>query len=430
MATSPRMSLLTTTMVNSNGERKPEVVTLSNGIRVVFDVDKGHPTAAVGALVASGSRFEDEHTHGLSHFMEHILFKGTEHRSSLEISSAIENIGGELNAFTDTQYTMFYIRVPGIHVPLALDVLSDILLYPLFDPAAIELERRVIEQEIFSFEDSPDDVVTDELLKGVYGSDPVASNPLGTLESVRSFGRSDFVNYFHKHFAAPDIILSLAGDIDIDASVRFLEDSFGHVSTGPGRAEWGVPVRTAVRTETERPTEQVYLAMALPGFAQYSRQGSILNLVSSIFGGNMSSRLFQRAREKEALVYSIGSFPVSFSNTGLLGVSAESSPENASRVQEVIREEIENMRQDKISMAELQHAKETVLGGFLLSLESFFRRMHRNASELYMRDRIRTVANITEQINSITLGEALSVIDDVFDTSQLAVSIVHGPGKH
>jgi predicted Zn-dependent peptidase len=121
---------------------------------------------------------------------------------------------------------------------------------------------------------------------------------------------------------------------------------------------------------------------------------------------------------------------VAFSNTGLLGVSAESSPENAVRVQEVIREEIENMRQDKISMAELQHAKETVLGGFLLSLESFFRRMHRNASELYMRDQIRTVSDVTELVNSITLGEALSVIDDVFDTSQLAVSVVHGPSKN
>lgn len=416
-------------MVVSNGERKPEVLTLSNGIRVVFDVDRGHPTAAVGALVASGSRFEDEHTLGLSHFMEHILFKGTEHRTSLEISSAIENVGGELNAFTDTQYTMFYMRVPRKHVPLALDVLSDILLHPLFDPLAIDLERRVIEQEIFAFNDSPDDVVTDQLLKGVYGNDPVAANPLGTIDSVRAFKRSDFVDYYHRHFCAPDIILSLAGDIDVDASARFLEDTFGVLPRGAGRDFWSVPARSVSIKETERPTEQVYMAMALPGFAQFTREGSVLNLVSSVFGGNMSSRLFQRAREQEALVYSIGSFPVSFSNTGLLGVAAESSPENASRVQDVIRDEIEVMRRDKISMAELQHAKDTVLGGFLLSLESFFRRMHRNASELYLRDQIRTVEDITEMVNSITLGDALGVIDDVFDTSKLAVSIVHGPDK-
>lgn len=416
-------------MVVSNGERKPEVLTLSNGIRVVFDVDRGHPTAAVGALVASGSRFEDEHTLGLSHFMEHILFKGTEHRTSLEISSAIENVGGELNAFTDTQYTMFYMRVPRKHVPLALDVLSDILLHPLFDPLAIDLERRVIEQEIFAFNDSPDDVVTDQLLKGVYGNDPVAANPLGTIDSVRAFKRSDFVDYYHRHFCAPDIILSLAGDIDVDASARFLEDTFGVLPRGAGRDFWSVPARSVSIKETERPTEQVYMAMALPGFAQFTRESSVLNLVSSVFGGNMSSRLFQRAREQEALVYSIGSFPVSFSNTGLLGVAAESSPENASRVQDVIRDEIEVMRRDKISMAELQHAKDTVLGGFLLSLESFFRRMHRNASELYLRDQIRTVEDITEMVNSITLGDALGVIDDVFDTSKLAVSIVHGPDK-
>jgi len=419
-----------TNMVVSSREHRPEVLTLSNGIRVVFDVDRGHPTAAVGALVASGSRFEDEHTRGLSHFMEHILFKGTQHRSSLEISSAIENVGGELNAFTDTQYTMFYMRVPKKHVPLALDVLSDILLHPLFDPAAIDLERRVIEQEIFAFNDSPDDVVTDQLLKGVYGDDPVAANPLGTVESVRSFERNDFIEYYHEHFSAPDIVLSLAGDIDVDTSARFLEDAFGVLQRGKSREAWGVPSRSVFIKETERPTEQVYMAMALPGFAQFTKEGSILNLVSSVFGGNMSSRLFQRAREKEALVYSIGSFPVSFSNTGLLGVAAESSPENASRVQDVIREEIEMMRHDKISMAELQHAKDTVLGGFLLSLESFFRRMHRNASELYMRDRIRTVEDVAEMVNSITLGDALGIIDDVFDTSKLAVSIVHGPSKN
>jgi predicted Zn-dependent peptidase len=416
-------------MGTGSGENRPEVITLSNGIRVVFDVDRGHPTAAVGALVASGSRFEGKHTQGLSHFMEHILFKGTEHRSSLEISSAIENVGGELNAFTDTQYTMFYMRVPRVHTAVALDVLSDILLHPLFDPAAIDLERKVIEQEIYSFEDSPDDVVTDELLKGVYGDDPVAANPLGTVESVRSFTRQDFVEYYHKHFSAPDIVLSLAGDIDVDASARFLEESFGQLAMGAGKGEWGVPVRRAAHRDTQRPTEQVYLAMALPGYPQYSKQGTVLNLVSSIFGGNMSSRLFQRAREKEALVYSIGSFPVSFSNTGLLGVSAESSPENSVRVQQVIADEIETMRRDKISMAELHHAKGTVLGGFLLSLESFFRRMHRNASELYMRGQIRTVAEVTEQVSGVTLGDALNVIDEVFDTSQLAVSIVHGPDK-
>lgn len=417
------------TMEPSRAEQKPEIVTLSNGIHAIFDVDKGHPTAAVGCLVASGSRFEDETTCGLSHFMEHILFKGTENRSSLEISSAIENVGGELNAFTDTQYTMFYIRVPGVHVPLALDVLSDIIMHPLFDPTAIDLERKVIEQEILAFEDSPDDVVADELLKAIYGDDPVASNPLGTIDSVRSFDRRNFSAYYRRHFCAPGIILSLAGDVDVDASAGFLEKTFGAMPTGTALTSWGVPARKTGHVVTEKPTEQVYLAMGLPGYPQYSEKSSILGLVSGIFGGNMSSRLFQRAREREALVYSIGSFPVSFSNTGLLGISAESSPENAERVQQVICDEIDTMRRDKISMVELQHAKDTLLGNFLLSLESFFRRMHRNASELYMRDSIRTVAEITEHVNAITLGDALEVIDEVFDTSKLAVSVVHGPSK-
>ncbi|MDO9100293.1 MAG: pitrilysin family protein [Caldisericota bacterium] len=412
----------------ASGERRPpEVRTLRNGIRVILDVDKGHPTAAVGALVASGSRFEGDRNRGISHFIEHVVFKGTEHRTALEISSSIENVGGELNAFTDTQYTMFYMRVPSTHTGLALDVLGDILLHPLMDSASVELERKVIEQEILAFQDSPDDVVSDELLKLVFGNDPVAANPLGTLESVKSLTRADLLDYYRQRFNGSGLVLSIAGDVDTAEVLQLAEKTFGTLPVGEALPTWGEPSRNCGRVVTERPTEQIYLAMALPGFAQYSRQSSVLNLVSSIFGGNMSSRLFQRAREKEALVYSIGSFPMTFSNTGILGVSASSSPQNADRVQEVIMDEIEIMRHDKISMVELQHAKDGILGGFLLSLESFFRRMHRNAGELYMRGTIRSVGEIAELVNSITLGEAMEIIDNVFDSSRLAVSVVHGP---
>lgn len=411
-------------------QAEPQVLTLKNGIRVVLDVDQGHPTVSVGALVASGSRFEDARTRGMSHFIEHLLFKGTEYRTALEISSAIENVGGDLNAFTETQYTMFHVRAPAAHLDTALDVLTDMLLHPRFDPRDIELERRVVEQEILGFQDSPDDVAADELLKIQYGDDPVASNPLGSLESVRSFDRESFVSYFKQHFTASGTVVSIAGDFDADAVVGVVDQALSGMERGGGRPEWPAPPRSVACRETERPTDQVYLAMALPGFAQYSRQAIILDLVSNIFGGNMSSRLFQRLREREGLVYSIGSFPVSFSNTGFLDISAESSPENAARVQEVVREEIDVMRREQISMAELQHAKDAVLGGFLLSLESFFRRMHRNAVELYMTDRIRTLDDVAREVTSVSLGEALEIIDDVFDSSQLAVSVVHGPRKN
>jgi predicted Zn-dependent peptidase len=317
--------------------------------------------------------------------------------------------------------------VPSTHTGLALDVLGDILLHPLMDSASVELERKVIEQEILAFQDSPDDVVSDELLKLVFGNDPVAANPLGTLESVKSLTRADLLDYYRQRFNGSGLVLSIAGDVDTAEVLQLAEKTFGTLPVGEALPTWGEPSRNCGRVVTERPTEQIYLAMALPGFAQYSRQSSVLNLVSSIFGGNMSSRLFQRAREKEALVYSIGSFPMTFSNTGILGVSASSSPQNADRVQEVIMDEIEIMRHDKISMVELQHAKDGILGGFLLSLESFFRRMHRNAGELYMRGTIRSVGEIAELVNSITLGEAMEIIDNVFDSSRLAVSVVHGP---
>jgi predicted Zn-dependent peptidase len=410
-------------------EHKPQIFILSNGIRIVFEEDGKYPTASIGVLVPSGSRFEDKSTAGLSHFMEHILFQGTKNRTTFQISSSIENVGGEINAYTDTQDTLFYVHVPSMHVPLALDVLSDMIMNPLFSDKAIESESKVIEQEIYRSLDEPRDVVSDNLLKAVYGEDPIANKILGTIESVSSFRHQDFVDYHQKHYLAPGLIISIAGTVDIDESLAIMENSFGKIPKGPSIPKWNVPITYAKRIVAEKPTEQTYIEMALPGYPIYSKENFASVMLSVIFGGNMSSRLFQRLRIVEPLVYATGSEVVDFDNSGFLEIMAECSPDNSERVQEVLIEQIELMRKNKITKEELKNAREAVLGNLLMGLESYSNRMVRNATAVYLRGSIRTIDEVVKQVSDISMEMINSIIDNTFDLSKLAVSIVHGPEK-
>jgi predicted Zn-dependent peptidase len=411
------------------GTHQPKVFTLSNGIRVVFEEDGKYPTAAIGVLVPSGARFEDKSTSGLSHFMEHMLFQGTEHRTSFEISSAIENVGGELNAFTDVQDTLYLMHVSSMHVPLALEVLADMIIHPLFSEKAIQSEAKVVKQEIYRSQDEPGDAVGEGLLKAVYGGDPLANITLGSIESVSSFTHQDFVAYHQKHYLAPGLVISIAGTADMDEALNDMEKTFGQIPTGPVIPKWEVPVIFAKKIVVEKPTEQVHIAMALPGYPIYSKESFSATMAAVILGGNMSSRLFQRMRNQEPLVYTTGASTTDFSNTGFLEISAETSPENAGRVQEVLLEQIEKMHKEKISKEELQHAKDAVLGSLLLGMESSFNRMSRNATAIYLRGSIRGLDEVVKQINATTMEMMEAVIEHIFDISKLATSIVHGPEK-
>jgi len=411
------------------GTHQPKLFTLSNGIRVVFEEDGKYPTAAIGVLVPSGARFEDKNTAGLSHFMEHMLFQGTEQRTSFEISSTIENVGGELNAFTDVQDTLYLMHVSSMHVPLALEVLADMVMHPLFSEKAIQSEAKVVQQEIYRSQDEPGDAVGEGLLKAVYGTDPIANITLGTIASVSSFTHKDFVAYHQQHYLAPGLVISIAGTADMLEALELLEKTFGQLPKAPVLPKWEVPVTFANKIIVEKPTEQVHIAMALPGYPIYSKESFSATMLSVILGGNMSSRLFQRLRNQEPLVYTTGASTMDFSNTGFLELFAESSPENAERVQAVLLEQIEKMRKEKISKAELQHAKDAVLGSLLLGMESSFNRMSRNANAIYLRGTIRSLEEVVKQINETTMEMMETVIEHIFDISKLATSIVHGPEK-
>jgi len=402
----------------------PKTFTLSNGIRVVIENYGAYPVAAVGVLVPSGGRFENEQTAGLSHFMEHMLFQGTEHRASSEIAAAIENVGGEVRASTYAQYTIFSHHLPVEQIPLSIELLADMIRFPLFKPELIVTEAKVVAQEIYASLDNPQRLARNGLLKAMYGADPLANVGLGTVASINAFTQEAFVAYHREHYLTSGLVISLAGKIDVANTLPLLEATFGKISVKPAPAKWKVPLFLKGTVLTQKAMEQVHIFMGLPGYPVYSKEAVVLKLLASVFGGNMSSRLFRRLRYEEPLVYNIGAHPIAYTNAGYLNIFAETSPENKAKVQQVITEEIKKMQQAKITAEELQHAKATCFGEMLMDLEACTGRMQENACSLYLRETVATVKERTEQIYGTTLEDINKIIEETFDISKLSTSIV------
>jgi predicted Zn-dependent peptidase len=356
--------------------------------------------------------------------MEHMLFQGTEHRASNEIASTIEGVGGEFRATTYSQYTIFNTRIPNKQIPLAIDVLSDMIRFPLFKPELIQSEAKVVEQEIYASLDNPKNIARNGLVGAMYGKDPLTNRVLGTVASINSFTQKDFFDYHQEHFLTSGLVISLAGKIDIEKTLVLLENTFGEIPSSPAPAKWEKPLFSAERVITKKSIAQVHIAMGLPGYPVYSKDSVILKLVSSIFGENMSSRLFRKMRYDEPLVYNIGSYVINYTNSGYLSILAETSPKNTERVQQVIAEEISKMKQDKITEEELRHAKDTVFGEMLIDLEACSSRMYENACSVYLRDAVYSVKEQAEQIYGINMKAVKRVIDKTFDLSLLSTSIV------
>jgi predicted Zn-dependent peptidase len=410
--------------LSSIGTQQPKLFTLSNGIRVVIENYGAYPVAAVGVLVPSGGRFENKKTAGLSHFMEHMLFQGTEHRASNEIAAAIENVGGEFLASTYAQYTIFSNHLSVEQIPLSIEILADMIRFPLFKPELIASEAKVVAQEIYASLDKPQRIARNSLLKAIYGKDPLANIGLGTVVSINTFTQKDFITYHREHFLTSGLVISLAGKIDISKILPLLENAFGKIPASPAPAKWKTPVFSKNTVLTPKDIDQVHIMMGLPGYPVYSKKAVVLSLLASVFGGNMSSRLFRKLRYEEPLVYNIGAYPIAYTNAGYLNIFAETSPKNGEKVQRVLTEEIVKMQQAKITPEELRHAKDAVFGERLIELEACMGRMYENACSLYLRDAVSTVEEQIEQIYGTTVTEVNEVIDETFDLALLSTSIV------
>ncbi|HLA25492.1 MAG TPA: pitrilysin family protein [bacterium] len=407
----------------------PDAITksvLPNGLRVVTERMPHVRTAAMGLWVNAGSRYEAVSQHGISHFLEHLFFKGTETRSALEIAQAADEIGGQMNAFTDREQTVFYLKVLAAHFERAVEIVADMLLRSTFAPEHIKRERQVIDEEIKSYEDSPDELVQDLFAQTVWNGHALGRPVIGTLATVNRLTRDDLTGFVQRFYRPTNVVVSVAGDVEHDHVTDVLGRHLGGwngaaapVTIDPPHPEAGVATRM-------KETEQVHLCLGTQGLAQSDERRYTLSLLDHLLGGGMSSRLFQEIRERRGLVYTIASYASSYRDGGLFVVYAGMSPDAGPEVIRLTFDEIDKIRTDPVDLVELNRAKESLKGSLMLSLESTGSRMSILArSEIYHGRQI-TLDELIAKVDAVSAEDIQRMAAELLEPRRLSMAAI-GP---
>ncbi|MEX2115528.1 MAG: pitrilysin family protein [Bacteroidota bacterium] len=389
--------------------------TLPNGLRVVTEKISHVRSASVGVWVDVGSRDEDPSLNGITHFIEHMVFKGTKKRSLREISRSIESVGGYMNAFTSKEHTCFYARVLDEHARLALDVLSDLTLNALFPEKDVEKEKGVVIEELRNAEDDPDDIIHDYFEKSLYGSHPMGFPVIGTENNLRSFHRNDLLKYRKKHYVPGGMVIAAAGNIEHDEVVDLAGSLF---PLGVGKSEQRVrkkPMgRPGQKVEIEKPIQQAHVCMGTVAFSIRSKQRYPMMVLNTLLGDGMSSRLFQNIRERYGFAYSVYSFVSLQSDTGSFGVYVGTDKTHVDASMELVVKELEGLKKKPVFASELRRTKEQLKGSMMLSLESIPSRMMRlGSSELYFNE-LSPLDSIIRRIDAVTPDEIQALASNLF----------------
>jgi len=381
-------------------------------------------SVSFGIWVHNGSRHETVATNGISHFIEHMMFKGTEKRTALEIADTLDAVGGQLNAFTSKECTCYFARVLDTHFNVALDVLSDMFFNSKYDPAEIDKERNVILEEINMYEDTPEDLCVDLLQAKVFPQHSLGMNILGTPESIGSFQRTDFLDFIAEKYTPENVVIAVAGNIDQDKVMADIEAVFGSYTGKPNLAQESKPIYTPGFSYREKDIEQVHLCLGLPGIPGGTDEAYAMACVNTILGGGMSSRLFQTIREQHGLVYSVYSYNASYVDAGMFVVYAALNPGNLQGVMELISQEIKGMFTNKITAEQLAKSKEQLKASFLLSLESAASRMNSIGRTMLMLNKIVTPDELVAKIDAVDMDAFYGICEKVFALDQMSLSLV------
>jgi predicted Zn-dependent peptidase len=388
---------------------------LPNGIRLVSEWIPHVRSVAVGVWVDTGSRFEPSDRSGISHFIEHLVFKGTESRSAEDIARAVDSVGGQMDAFTTKEHTCFYVTVLDEHLPLAADLLSDILLHPRFDADDIEREKTVVLQEFAMVEDTPDDVIHDLFAERVWPQHPLGRPILGDRKVVQALDRGTLLDYFRTEYCPERITIAAAGHVRHEQLVDLLGKRFLDFRQLRMPRTADPPVLVKSLDVVERALEQVHFVLGGVGLEQDAPERYALFLLNTIFGGSMSSRLFQVVREREGLVYSIHSGNVAFRDSGLFYVYAGAEPAQFRRVVDLTLREFRSLRADGVTVDELRRAKDHLKGSLMLSLESTGSRMTRIAKQELYFQRPFTFDEILGDIERVTMQDVKALGERLLD---------------
>lgn len=391
------------------------IFTLKNGLRVVYEKISYVKSISVGLWIENGSRNENSSNNGISHFIEHMMFKGTKNRTSLELVESIEDVGGQINAFTGKESTCFYIKALDSYLELTLDILSDMLFNSRFHPDDVEKEKGVISEEISMSEDSPENVLSDLHSSAIWGDDTISLPILGTSESIAAFSREDIVNYLYSHYIPENSVISIAGNIDESAVQSLVEKYFGAWTGSCKKITcYSTPILQSNHLHRQKNIEQLHLSLGMPGIQTGHEDLYTLLLMNNILGGGASSLLFQRIREKKGLCYSIYSYISAYKNTGVISIYTSLNPRYADAVVSLINDEIENFIKQGISPEKLRKAKEQLKGSYMLGLENTSSRMFNNGKSVLFLNKINTLDDMILKIDRIDQQGLQDVMEKTF----------------
>ncbi|WP_366921729.1 insulinase family protein [Metallumcola ferriviriculae] len=397
---------------------------LANGVRVVTEEIPSVHSAAVGIWIGCGSRDESEQQLGLSHFLEHMFFKGTKNRTAKQIAEQLDAVGGHLNAFTTKEYTCLYAKVVAEHLGLAIEVLSDMYFNSLFAELDLAKEKKVVLEEIKMYEDSPDELVHDLFSETVWQDHPLGRPILGSAESVSSLGKDQVIEYLYKQYVPENTVLAVAGNIKHHEVVNRLDDVFGQFRRNGGKRLMSPAVFQARSRNFAKDTEQLQICLGVPGLSQDDKDIYALYALNNMLGGGLSSRLFQEIREERGLAYSIYSYHTSYSDTGLFTIYAGTSPENYQELIEVILKEIYSFKNKGVTEVELQRTKDQIKGNLLLGMENVSSRMSRLGKTELSFDRVVTAEEIVKEINTVTRQDIHMVAERLFNRASFSSTTI------
>jgi len=395
---------------------------LDNGLTLITESMPHVRSVTIGVWLKRGSRHETPAQSGIAHFIEHMVFKGTKNRSAETIASEVDSIGGYMDAFTAKEYASFHLKVLDEHLPLAVDILGDIVRNPLFDPIEMTKEKKVIFEEINMVEDTPDDLVMELFSGAFWPNHPLGRPILGTKRSVSSFRRDDLATFFADVYHAGNILIAAAGNLDHKATAQLVERHFGALAGRPAKPPRAHAPKSAIKvvTRAKKELEQVHLCLGAPAYPQAHAERFPAYVLNTVLGGSMSSRLFQNVREKRGLVYSISSGFTSYSDAGNLTVYAGTSLDSVAEVVRLTIEEIRRLKGDRIPETELRRAKDHLKGSLMLSLESTGSRMsHLARQELYFGKQF-GLDEVLSSIEQVEADDVQRVADHIFSTSLTA----------
>lgn len=398
---------------------------LENGLTIIGEEIPYVKSISLGIWINAGSRIEDEEISGISHFIEHMLFKGTKNRTSKQIASEIDNLGGQINAFTSKECTCYYVKLLDSHIDIGIDILSDMILNSKFNEDDLDKERSVIIEELKMYEDSPEDLAYDLLTENIYKNDPLGMNIIGTEESLKKLNREKLLDYFNKYYVPNNSVIAISGNFNFNEITNKIEEKFKgwkkkSVNIDIKKAEF----KSCFLTKN-KDIEQVNLAMSLEAVPlENDEEVYALAVINTVFGGSISSRLFQKIREEKGLVYSIYSSQSLYRKCGELGIFASMSNEHLEEVYESIIEEIKIMKKEYLTEQEIKESKEQLKGSYILGLESTSSRMMSIGRSLLLNNKVESTDDILKSIDNVDRETVKKVIDKIFNLNKLGVCIV------